>query len=104
MRYNTAGRRQLMAYMAEHAERQFTVDELYEALVATGATVGKSSVYRLCEKLCPLNNIELQNKEPVWGTNCTHCMACICGCPKEAIEYGRISKGKVRYQCPEYKG
>ena len=52
MRYNTAGRRQLMAYMAEHAERQFTVDELYEALVGTGATVGKSSVYRLCEKLC----------------------------------------------------
>jgi len=58
----------------------------------------------LCEKLCPLNNIELQNKEPVWGKSCTQCMACICGCPKEAIEYGRISKGKVRYQCPEYKG
>ena len=24
----------------------------------------------------------------------------ICGCPAEAIEYGRSSRGKVRYQCP----
>ena len=28
----------------------------------------------------------------------------ICGCPKEAIEYGRKSKGKPRYQCPKYEG
>ena len=33
----------------------------------------------------------------VWGKNCTHCMACICYCPKEAIEYGKKSKGKPRY-------
>lgn len=58
----------------------------------------------LCEKLCPLNNISLEDKKPLWGKNCTQCMACICGCPKEAIEYGRISRGKVRYQCPEYQG
>ncbi|MBR5534878.1 MAG: EFR1 family ferrodoxin [Ruminiclostridium sp.] len=58
----------------------------------------------LCEKLCPLNNIELEGKEPLWGSRCTQCMACICGCPREAIEYGRRSKGKVRYQCQEYQG
>lgn len=58
----------------------------------------------LCEKLCPLNNIELEGKEPLWGNRCTQCMACICGCPREAIEYGRRSKGKPRYQCPEYQG
>lgn len=58
----------------------------------------------LCQRLCPLNNIALQDKQPLWGQNCTHCMACICGCPREAIEYGRKSKGKPRYQCPPYKG
>ena len=47
--------------------------------------------------ICPLNNIHLENSKPVWGKNCTHCMACICYCPKEAIEYGRKSKGKPRY-------
>ena len=30
-----------------------------------------------CEKLCPLNNIQLRDKKPVWGNDCTHCMACI---------------------------
>lgn len=28
---------------------------------------------------------------------------CICGCPTAAIEYGKASKGKPRYQCPEYE-
>lgn len=54
----------------------------------------------ICEKKCPLNNIGIKNGKPEWGENCTQCMACICDCPKEAIEYGKRSKGKVRYHCP----
>lgn len=50
----------------------------------------------LCAKLCPLNNISI-DKKPQWHGNCTHCMACICHCPKEAIEYGNKSKGQNRY-------
>ena len=50
-----------------------------------------------CAKMCPLNNIELKNSKPVWGKNCTHCMACICLCPTKAIEYGKKSVGKPRY-------
>ncbi len=50
-----------------------------------------------CEKLCPLGNVTMADGKPVWGKNCTHCMACICKCPKEAIEYGKKSKGKNRY-------
>ena len=56
-----------------------------------------------CVQSCVLNNIVLQNGKPAWGTNCTHCMACICGCPTKAIEYGRMSLGKRRYQAPRYK-
>lgn len=52
-----------------------------------------------CVSLCPLNNIELKDNKPVWGKNCTHCMACICSCPTKAVEYGRISVGKNRYLC-----
>lgn len=54
-----------------------------------------------CVKVCPLNNIHIENSRPIWGKACTHCMACICRCPKEAIEYGRHSKGLVRYTCPK---
>lgn len=54
-----------------------------------------------CEKVCPLNNIRLEGKRPVWGNDCTHCMACICRCPSGAIEYGKHSVGLVRYTCPK---
>lgn len=50
-----------------------------------------------CEIRCPLNNVKLVNGTPVWGKNCTHCMACIAGCPAEAIEYGKKTQGKPRY-------
>lgn len=50
-----------------------------------------------CEARCPLNNVKLTNQRPVWGKNCTHCMACIGGCPAEAIEYGKKTQGKPRY-------
>ena len=64
---------------------------------ATGACISCGK----CVKLCPLNNISLETDKPVWGKNCTHCMACICNCPCEAIEYGKHSRGKNRYHCPE---
>lgn len=54
-----------------------------------------------CAKRCPLNNIDMVDRKPVWKGNCTHCMACICGCPTEAIEYTSISKGKRRYYIME---
>ena len=50
-----------------------------------------------CAKLCPFNNISIVDKKPVWGGKCTHCMACISNCPKECIEYGKITPGKERY-------
>ena len=55
----------------------------------------------LCEKNCVMSNITMQDGRPVWNGNCTHCMACICGCPEAAIEYGKKSVGKPRYKCPE---
>ena len=56
-----------------------------------------------CEKLCPLNNISLTDKKPVWGKDCTHCMACIGNCPVSAIQYGDITKGKEPYRFGKYQ-
>lgn len=55
-----------------------------------------------CARLCPVNNISLSAGKPEWGGECTHCMACICGCPNEAIEYKSKTKGKPRYYCEAY--
>lgn len=52
-----------------------------------------------CANACPLSNIRIVNGKPVWGNSCTHCMACICHCPEEAIEYGKHSQGLARYTC-----
>lgn len=54
-----------------------------------------------CAENCPLNNIRLVEGKPQWGQSCTQCMACICRCPVEAIEYGKKTQGKARYVCPE---
>ena len=51
----------------------------------------------ICAQLCPLRNITIVGEKPVWGQECTHCMACICRCPAEAVEYGKKSEGKPRY-------
>ena len=56
-----------------------------------------------CAKLCPLNNINIVDKRPVWGRDCTHCMACIANCPKECIEYEKLTQGKNRYVFKKYK-
>ena len=56
-----------------------------------------------CAKLCPLNNITLKNGKPVWGDECTHCMACIGNCPTEAIEYGSITQKKEKYNFGKHR-
>lgn len=53
-----------------------------------------------CQQLCSLNNISIVNGKPQWNGNCTHCMACICGCPVEAIEFKNYTKNKARYFLP----
>lgn len=55
----------------------------------------------LCVRKCPLSNISMRDAKPKWHGDCTHCMACICYCPEEAIEYGKVSRGKERYTCPD---
>ena len=63
------------------------------AFTASSACIGCGQ----CVKRCPMNNVAIKDGKPSWGKNCTHCMACICYCPKEAIEYGKKSVGQPRY-------
>ncbi len=65
---------------------------------ATDACIGCG----ICEKACPLNNIHLLDKRPIWEDRCTHCMACISKCQKNAIEYGNVTQGKQRYLLKDY--
>lgn len=51
-----------------------------------------------CKRICPLHNISISDKRPVWGNNCANCLACYHICPHRAIEYGKYSKGKGQYK------
>lgn len=54
-----------------------------------------------CAKVCPMNNIRMNDSHPAWDTRCVHCMACVSACPTEAVEYGRKLIGKRRYHFPK---
>jgi len=55
----------------------------------------------ICQRVCPVRNIELREGKPVWLHHCQHCMACLQWCPVEAIEYGKSTPGRKRYHHPQ---
>jgi ferredoxin len=57
----------------------------------------------LCENICPVKNIKIENNHPVWLHHCERCTACIQWCPEEAIQYGKQTIGRKRYRHPEVK-
>lgn len=58
---------------------------------------------KICEKICPVNNIELKTGKPGWKGNCIDCMACINNCPRNAINIGKSTIKKNRYKNPYIK-
>ena len=57
----------------------------------------------ICEKVCPAENIKLENGKPVWQHRCEQCLACLHWCPTAAIQYGKKTAGRKRYHHPETK-
>ena len=51
----------------------------------------------LCEKICPVKNIERPKGFPEWQHNCVECLACLHVCPKKAVDVGNVTKGRKRY-------
>lgn len=55
----------------------------------------------LCAEICPANTISLIDGKPLWGEKCYQCTACINRCPTQAIEYGKSTATRGRYQFKE---
>ena len=58
---------------------------------------------RICERICPVNNIHMEDGRPVWSDKCQQCMACLQWCPVGAVEIGKKTQGKKRYTNPNIK-
>ena len=55
----------------------------------------------ICEKLCPVAAIVIQNKRPVFSGKCEHCQGCLAWCPRQAVQFWRLVSGVPRYHHPE---
>jgi len=54
-----------------------------------------------CTSVCPLHNITMKNGRPHWNGNCTNCDACYHYCPKNAVQFGKKTRGKGQYHFPD---
>lgn len=57
----------------------------------------------ICEKVCPVQNINMVDGKPEWQGNCEHCLACIQWCSEEAIQYGTLTLHRKRYHHPDVR-
>ena len=55
-----------------------------------------------CAKICPVKNISITDKKPVWQHHCENCLACYNWCPVKAIRGGIAAKNYF-YRRPEIK-
>ena len=53
-----------------------------------------------CAKLCPRNNIKIENGQPVFQHNCELCHACIQWCPNFAIQHRNFDLNLPQYHNP----
>ncbi len=53
-----------------------------------------------CERVCPMHNIKVDDRVH-FGDSCVLCMRCIHQCPKEAVQIGKHTAGKFRWDGPD---
>lgn len=54
----------------------------------------------LCARLCPQENIRIEDGKPQWGPSCMQCLRCLQYCPKNAISCGNITKNREQWRNP----
>lgn len=53
-----------------------------------------------CEKICPMENIKVDDTGVNFSDKCVVCMRCLHQCPKESIQIGKSTVGKFRWKGP----
>ena len=56
-----------------------------------------------CAAACPTANITISSHKPQWHGDCLNCLACYHTCPHHAVAFGRRTRGKGQYTCPDNK-
>jgi ferredoxin len=57
----------------------------------------------ICARVCPADNIVIDNGKPSWRHRCHQCFACLQWCPEKAMQFGKNTVKYERYHHPEIK-
>lgn len=55
----------------------------------------------ICLKVCPANNIKMNEGKPQWQNKCEQCVACMQWCPQKSIQYKKVTVKRGRYHHPD---
>ncbi|MBC3803333.1 iron-sulfur protein [Acetobacterium fimetarium] len=55
----------------------------------------------ICKRVCPVNNIAINDGRPVWQDHCVRCLACFHWCPVKAVSVGKVFSQRHQYHHPE---
>ena len=92
--------------LRRHALQQSVDHALYDELRCTdNFSVDKSLCIqcRLCAMFCQTGTIVFYDRYPVWDEpECDLCHACLDMCPKKAIDFGEITRGRERWFNPVF--
>jgi ferredoxin len=78
------------------------IDELIRLNDTSFAVDEKCKGCGICAKVCPVNNIAMTAKKPVWQHHCENCLACYNWCPEKAVRGGIAAKNYF-YRHPAIK-
>ena len=56
-----------------------------------------------CSRVCPANNIKMNEGRPQWQNKCEQCVACMQWCPQKSIQYKKVTVNRGRYHHPDIK-
>ncbi|WP_238917110.1 EFR1 family ferrodoxin [Clostridium sp. YIM B02555] len=87
---NTLGKLIYKTFKPQNIDKNFWTDE---KCISCG----------ICSKVCPANNIVMDEGKPKWEHHCESCLACMQWCPQKSIQYKKVTISRDRYHNPDIK-
>jgi len=92
----------LIKFAKEPQDSKLTFHELIPLSDKSIFVDEKCNGCAICSQICPVCNIKMANKKPVWQNHCEMCVACAEWCPVKAIHHWSRVDG-ISYHHPQVK-